>query len=243
MIKTKQRLIIFGSSWLVGVWHCTGPGQVSIQYPGVAKILKSTFHTVNNSVAGSGPFQVLYGIRHYLGTFLNKDDDIILVGMPDIESSEQADKFDVDYKQILDKSETYKEFHQRIREIFFIKAQMLAERYNRTFYFIGTSSDIVDTLDEYPNIKILVPSWIQLCNPDYIPRYAPLIINPVIAEFAKTNNRLEIIDEIFDLSDKNFTDFQKLMESQCFQNPGAEADFHPNLQGHELLAEEILRKL
>ena len=74
MIKTKQRLIIFGSSWLVGVWHCTGPGQVSIQHPGVAKILKSTFHTVNNSVAGSGPFQVLYGIRHYLGTFLNKDD-------------------------------------------------------------------------------------------------------------------------------------------------------------------------
>lgn len=243
MVNTKQRLIIFGSSWLVGVWEIINKNQISVQHQGVAELLRSKFHTVNNSVKGTGPFQVLYGIRHYLETFLNKDNDIILIGMADIEQADQADKFHVDYKDILDKSTSYQEFHQQIREIIFIKAQMLAEMYNRTFYLVGTSTDIIDNMDPYPNLRLLVPSWIQLCKQSYIPRYAPLIINPVIVEFAKTNNRPDICDELFNISDKNFTDFQSLMESQCFQNQKAWGDFHPNLQGHKLLAEQILQKL
>jgi hypothetical protein len=236
-----KKLLITGCSWACGEWdNMQGTNRMVLSHPGVTKYLSEDFTVTNIAKGGGSNWTSCYSIENYLRHVVNPKDDLeIIVFQTDPLRPGIANVFNVDYSNLINNANNLYELHQTLVEIFYIKLNSIAENHNCKIHLVGAYSDLdLETLSLYPRrLVALCPSWIKLLNNQHNPSVIPLTINPLTVEFCKEQNRLDLCDELFRISEYNFIEAEQLMESSMF-GP-AYGDFHPSRSSHEILANYI----
>ena len=243
-MTSKTKLVLVGDSWCAGVWQIYDTNKIKLTHPGMSKILKDKgYHTVNFGVGGSSLWQILHRIHLYfnetskLGVVTNK----IVVFQTEADRNTLADSFFVNYEEILDQSENLHDFYLRTLDIFYIKLNNIAQQYNTTIYIAGGSTDLnlelLTKINSFSNLKILSESWIKLLYPEHQISMIPLTTDSEFLQMTLEKKHYKIADEIIELADKKIIPLQLAIETDYFDKEFGH--FHPNLLGHNLMAEYI----
>ena len=236
-----RKLLLVGDSWSCGEWvHAPDhPDAITLGHPGMTEYLSSDYSIVNLSKGKASNWQICYALTNYLkyGQW-DADPPTIFVFQSDAWRPAMSQKFDVDTDKIMLDSDSLLNFYKRTLEIFYIKLNLFAKEYQVKLHLIGGLSDLdLETLSLYNNLIPCCESWTQLLNHQHVSSVIPLTFDSRIFEQAKKNNRTDLMDEIIRVSDHNFVEAQKLLESDYF-GP-AFGDYHPSRLGHKVMADYI----
>jgi hypothetical protein len=234
-----EKIVLFGDSWSCGEWSLASGNQLEISHPGMGEYLSSHYKVSNFSRGGSSIWQTLYAVRNYIAELYEYDYPIkVVIFQSDAFREKLSEKFDVDYSKIYRECIDIKHFYQMVLEIFYIKLEYIASLHNVEIYLCGGLTDIdTNTLRLYPGVKVLCQSWIKLLDPRHIPSSIPLKIDKDFLPIAKSHKRMDLCDQLIDVSDQNFLFYQELLESDYFGK--AFGDFHPNREGHRVMSDYI----
>jgi hypothetical protein len=236
-----RKLLLVGDSWSCGEWEPAPdhPANITLGHPGMTEYLSSDYSIVNLSKGGASNWQICYALANYLkfGQW-DTDPPTIFVFQSDAWRPAMSGKFDVDTDLMMQKSDSLLNFYTRMLEIFYIKLNLFAEEYQVKLHLIGGLSDLdLEILSLYNNLIPCCESWAGLLNHQHVTSQIPLTFDSRIFDQAKKNNRTDLMDEIVSVSDRNFVEAQKLLESDYF-GP-AFGDYHPNRLGHKIMADYI----
>lgn len=240
-----EKLVIFGSSWSEGEWGRSDPGEFGLQvtHPGMTEYLSDTYKVVNFSKSGSSLWQILYAIHNYCDmSFIDREEAEvpakIIVFQNDPFISTLSEKFDVDYQKIFKECVDINALYQMLVEMFYIKLSEIQRKYNIDVYLCGAISDVDPRLAAYcPNLKVLCSSWVKLLDPTHTPSIIPLNWYRDTLPVVRSYGRMDLCEEIINISDNNFKELQTRLECEYI---GREfGDYHPNRQGHEIMSNYI----
>jgi len=235
------KLALFGDSWCHGVWSVDGNRLVN-SHPGMTDQLSKKYDVVNLSRGGSTLWQILHGVFVYLQTpQISKDNLKFIVFQTDAIREYRSKSFDVDYKTMFQDSTDVVDLYTRAIDIFYIKLNNLAVQFDVKIYLCGGLSDLnielLTKINNFSNLIVMNESWVKLMYPDHVTSTIPLRIDPVLLENAIKFQRADLCKEIVSISDNNFIKLQSVLETEYFSEPIG--DYHPNLKGHNLMAEYI----
>lgn len=238
-----EKLIIFGSSWSEGEWGPCAPGDVGLQitHPGLTEYLSDSYKVVNYSKSGSSLWQILYSIHNYCNmSFIDREDTNakIIVFQNDPFISTLSEKFDVDYQKIFQECLDVNALYQMLAEMFYIKLSEIQKKYNIDVYLCGAISDVSPQLVAYcPTLKVICESWVKLLDPSHTPSLIPLNWYRDTLPIVRSYGRMDLCEEIINISDNNFKELQTRLE--CKHIGIQFGDYHPNRTGHEILSNYI----
>jgi hypothetical protein len=235
------KLALFGDSWCQGVWSVDRNRLIN-SHPGMTDQLSKKYDVVNLSRGGSTLWQILHGVLVYLQTpQISKDNLKFIVFQTDAVREYQSKSFDVDYKTVFQDSTDIVDFYTRAIDIFYIKLNDLAVQFDVKIYLCGGLSDLnielLTKINNFSNLIVMNESWVKLMYPNHVTSTIPLRIDPVLLENAIKFQREDLCKEIVSISDNNFIKLQSVLETEYFGE--AIGDYHPNLKGHNLMAEYI----
>lgn len=236
-------MILVGCSWFCGEWELDGE-QIRLCHPGMNEYLSNDYHVVSLSRMGGSNWQSLYALENYLAANQSRQEDFtVVVGQTDPMRPKVGEFYHVDYHQMVGRAQSFVQLNLEFAEIFYIKLAALARRFQIRPQLVGGLSDVdVGVANLYSeSIDVLIPSWIQLMDPTHKPSVCPLMWGKWAWESMRGYGRMDILEEMMDLSDSSFLRAQTLMESNWFGPTFG--DFHPNRQAHQLMAQEITKRL
>jgi hypothetical protein len=236
------KLALFGDSWCQGVWSIRRGNELINSHPGMVEYLSKKYDVVNLSRGGSTLWQILYSVFVYLQTpQLSKDNLKFIVFQTDPFRDAQSNHFSVSYATLFQKSEGIKDFYFRALDMFYIKLNEIAEQFNVKIYLCGGLSDLnielLTKINNFSNLIVMNESWIKLLYPDHEPSLIPLRIDPNLLQSAIKFQREDLCSDIVSISDSNFIKLQSVLETEYFGE--VIGDYHPNLKGHNVMAEYI----
>lgn len=240
---SQPTLILVGCSWFCGEWELDGT-KLQLCHPGMTEYLSSDYHVINLSRGGASNWQSLYALENYLVVNRPRQENFtVVVGQTDPMRAKVGEFYNVDYHQVIGRAHNFSQLNQELAEIFYIKLAALARRFQLRPQLVGGLSDVdVDVAELYSeSFDVLVPSWIQLLDPAHQPSVCPLMWEAGIWETVRGYGRMDIVEEMMDLSDSSFLRAQALMETDWI-GP-AFGDFHPSRLAHQRLAQEITQRL
>jgi hypothetical protein len=238
-----HKLALFGGSWCQGVWSLYKEKELVNSHPGMSKLLsKKNYNVVNLGRSGSSLWQILHSVFLYSQTpQLSKENLKFIVFQTDPAIERQSSTLSVDFKQLFHKSSDVNDFYFRSLDIFYIKLNQIAEQFNIKIYLCGGSSDLslelLTKINNFPNLVVMCESWVKLLYPAHKISIIPLRIEPTFLENAIKYQREDFCDEIVSISDSNFIKLQSVLETEYFGE--VIGDYHPNLKGHNVMAEYI----
>jgi hypothetical protein len=204
--------------------------------------LSKNYNVVNQARGGSTLWQILYSVFVYLQTpQLSKDNLKFIVFQTDAFRDIQSKTFAVDYKKLFAESADVKEFYTRALDMFYIKLNEIAKQFNVKIYLCGALSDLnielLTKINNFSNLIVMNESWVKLMYPDHEPSMIPLRIDPSLLQSAIKFQREDLCNDIVSISDSNFIKLQSVLETEYFGE--IIGDYHPNLKGHNVMAEYI----
>jgi hypothetical protein len=238
-----SKLVLFGDSWCQGVWSLHGTNELVNSHPGMVEYLsKKNYNVINLARGGSNLWQILYSVFVYLKTpQLSTENLKLIVFQTDAVREQQSNKFSVDYQKIFHESTDVKDFYIRTADIFYIKLNEIANQFNVKIYLCGgltdLNLDLLTKINNFTNLSVICESWVKLMYPQHTPSLIPLRIDSAFLQKAIEHQREDLCKEIVSISDNNFIKLQSVLETEYFGE--VIGDYHPNLKGHNLMAEYI----
>lgn len=233
-----NRLVIIGDSWTCGEWRLENQALV-INHPGLTNYLP--YNTTNLSQSGSSNWKTLFTMYNYMKQQHGKEqsDYAVLLCQTDTTRTSCAEEFDVDINTIVKQADSLEQLYVSLAEIFYMKISVVAEQYNIPVYIIGGVSDVDENIFSLYNNKdnIICSSWVNLLYPDHKNSVMPLEINSNTFALTKKVGRYDLCDQMLEYDQKRFAEFNEVLSLDTM-GPGL-ANFHPNRQGHKLMAEKI----
>lgn len=234
-----EQLVIFGGSWSLGEFRSVGQ-ELEVAHPGMTEYLSDQYRVSNFSQPGTSLWQTLNSVGHYLFRCQTLTDQRIIIFQNDPFFSMLSERFSVDYDQLYQDSIDIRQFYKNILEIFYIKLNDLAVKFNTKIYLCGTISSVdTDSIKNFDHLVNLCTCWIELLDPEYQPDVLPILLSKFFLLTCKKQKRLDMCEQIMDHTDQHFVYFSQLTENQYFDNPNAFGDFHPNRLAHQVMADHI----
>ena len=237
-----EQIVLIGDSWSCGEWiHCDS-NSIKLNHPGITEYLP--FKTINLSKSGASNWQSLYAMFNYMNQYQHIDQDYsIILFQTDPTRPYKSETFDVDIDSVITKVDSLKNLYSSLVEIFYIKISELASQFKIPVYIIGGLSDVDQSIFSlYNNSEnIVCSSWVNLLYADHKNNVIPLQFNSELYTTAKKLGRLDLCNEILDINEQNFMEFNEVIGLDTF-GP-ALGDFHPSRKGHRILAEHIIKFL
>ena len=236
--STVNQLVIVGDSWSCGEWIHEGNNSIKLNHPGMTEYLP--YKTLNLSKGGASNWQSLYSMFNLMNQRQHADlEYAIIVFQSDPTRLKQADQFDVDVKSLIKTTDSLYNLYVNLTEIFYIKIAEFAKQFDVPIYISGGLSDVDESIFSLYNNKenIICTSWIKLLHQPHRPSVIPLQFVSDLFKTVKELDRLDLCDEIVEYNDKHFVEFTEVVGLDTF-GP-AFGDFHPNRQGHKIMAECI----
>ena len=232
-------VIVVGCSWLMGEWQVTAPRSISVSHPGVSEFMPEWCQLKNLSRGSASNWSILEIAMNYMSQYGHMVPDAnIVVFQSDPMRHTRSEAHDVDYEHIVSNAGSIASLYQTLCEIWYIKLDELAARFNCKIYVSGALSDVdVDVIGLYRNIECVCPSWIKMLWPEHVPSTVPLMISSDTFELLYHYGRLDLATELMSMADKNVMTFQDLSETEFF-GPGL-GHFHPSRQGHRVLSDYL----
>jgi hypothetical protein len=238
-----SKLVLFGDSWCQGVWSLHGKNELVNSHPGmVEQLSKKNYNVINLARGGSNLWQILYSVFVYLRTpQLSTENLKFIVFQTDAVREQQSDKFSINYQTLFHESSDVKDFYVRAAEIFYIKLNEIANQFDVKIYLCGGLSDLsielLTKINNFSNLIVMNESWVKLLYPGHEPSLIPLRIDPNLLQSAIKFQREDLCSDIVSISDSNFIKLQSVLETEYFGE--VIGDYHPNLKGHNVMAEYI----
>jgi hypothetical protein len=242
--EQQPKIFIAGTSWARGEWQ--GPRLV---HKGLEQYFIDDGYTVINS---SRPRSTHAEVNLYLDKSLSqyyKDGDIILWIQADPLSTIIGPNRDKNNKlsnlsQALQNTGSLSKLIADQKKVIFTELNQTALKYKTTILCIGGPYNISSAIEDYSNLKSLIPSWIYLLvghlqdyNHTADPEFG-MILNWSIEQidFSQCNNNLSISisQEIGERISNS-----KLTREDIFHPDGV----HPNRHGHRILYDCVVDKL
>lgn len=237
-----HKLIVSGCSWSAGTWKLGSDNQsVELDHGGFAELLNNhpEFSVVNLSQGGYSVWQALSALQHYSYEMMLPEGTKFVLFQTDVLRPWGAEEFDVPYNDIVSNAQSLDDLYTTMLEYFYYKLSVFGKQHD--VYLAGALTDVHTALIESnpefsDNIKVLTPSWIKLLDGSHTESTIPLVINKLVIPEIKPYISDKVFDEIFSWSDSNFVKFQMLHKDQIGSFP---KDFHPNIRGHQTMANFI----
>ena len=235
---SMQKLVIIGCSWGCGEWSYQDSNSAVLSHPGLTEYI-TNFSCLNLSRKAASNWQSLYALFNHLSTSSDFDQNKkYIIIQTDSMRHDFSEKFDIDYRASIIDAENLFDLYLSLTNMFYIKLDMFAEQFNTDIYLSGGLSDLYsDSIICYNRLKIVCKSWIKEMHSDHTPSILPIFIGSNAFEMCKKYNRYDLCDQILEHNDNNFIQYQELLENKNF-GP-AFGDFHPNRNGHAILANKI----
>lgn len=214
-------IIIIGDSWGVGEWGMEN-NWYRLTGPGIGQYFMLTDRVVNLSVGAGSNAMALTRLHEFLRQYHCQTNDTFYW----IVTDPQRDIDDA--TKITDWSNGIEQTIQNVLLQSFDRANAIAMEYNIQINLIGGLCDLDPSWgDLYSNLKISVPSWTKLINPDYIGSMMWGLNNQWINIGELVKHRYpELLKEWLNLADL-ITKKETTMRA-TFKN----RDYHPDRFGH-----------
>ena len=238
-----KRVAIFGDSWACGEWDTpTGDAQSYQQvHAGINEYLREWYDVQTFAKAGSSNWDILKRLVSYLEftkVAPEKRANAIFVFQSSPTRPQRGEEYDVDYSTLYQRHDNIVFLCDELLEMWYIKLQQLAERFDVTFYMVGGLTDInLDILKLYPRLVCMEPSWQKVLNPDHQPSSVCLHAEPNTLELAHRVKNTELVKSIMDYSDTTIHMYMAAMDLDTM----GPIDNHPNRKGHRVMA-DIMHK-
>lgn len=235
-----QQLVLTGDSWSCGEWLCHGPDSIELNHPGMTEYLP--YKTINLSKGGGSNWESLFSIFNYMNQrqFTGEEEYCVILFQTNPLRPKKADLFDVDVDSIIKQTESLEQLYTELLEIFYIKLSEFTKQYNAPVYIVGGLSDVDESIFSLYNNKenIICDSWLKLLYPPHKKSIIPLQISSKFFAHAKKLGRLDLCDQFLDQIDSNIAELNEVLGLDTF-GPTI-GDFHPNRDGHKIIAEQII---
>lgn len=223
--------------WKSFRWSTLTP-RTMITHPGLAAYLEDRFDIVNISQCAASNWQNLWTIKNFYESNSKWKSAHWLLFQTDFLRYEASHEWQVDYSA-LQKNLGLSEFYQTCAELFYRCANELAYSYGIKIHLCGGLTDLpLDLLHTYENLVPVHGSWISLMHPDHAHNLK--CIEPPTTRLLgviKKSASSAFLNQLFDHMDHSRTEFELLQQTgyfgPCYGN------FHPNRQGHKLMANVI----
>lgn len=238
-----KRVAVFGDSWACGEWNTPNGNAQSYQivHTGINEYLKSWYDVQSFAKAGSSNWDILKRLVSYLDftkVASDKRADAIFVFQTSPTRSHRSNEYDVDYTAMYQKHNNIVFLCDELLEMWYIKLQHLAERFDVQFYIIGGLTDInLDILKLYPRLQCVEPSWQQILNPEHQLSSVCLHTEPNTLELAHQVKNMALVKNIMDHSDTTIHMYMVAMDLDTM----GPINNHPNRKGHRVMA-DIMHK-
>lgn len=169
----------------------------------------------------------------------NQNNYAVLLCQSDPTRTARAKEFDLDIDTIFKNANSLQDLYITLTEMFYIKLKNFAEQFAIPVYIIGGLSDVDKSIFSLYNNKdnIICTSWIKLLYPEHKESIMPLEVHSSTFFHAKKVGRYDLCDQILEYDQQRFAEFNKVSILDTM-GPGL-GNFHPNRQGHELMAKKI----
>jgi hypothetical protein len=234
-----RKLLVFGDSWTAGTWLPDGLNKNKIDQPGL-QYLNNYYNLINLSRPGGSNWQTLYAIKSYFDHTEVVDTTLVLACQTDLFRDQMSELFDVKYQSLYFEASNLENFYERACELFYYKIDMISKIINKKIYLIGGLSDVNKSLltSITDNVEVISSSWIKLFYNQHNESIVPIVIHKDFMPVARKHDRLDLALEASEYSDKNFSKFLELQESKYMSN--FIGDFHPTIDGHNIMSKYIL---
>lgn len=219
-------IIITGGSWAVGEWQFN-----KLAGPGIAHYFSGNDHSVINlSQSGISNIRQVEKISELLKKFTPDQDDIFywivhspLVGVPTQDIYQNKTNLTESISAHL---------HDQLQS-----ADTLAKQYDITINLIGATCDLntVD-IDQFTNLKIVVPSWGQLLDSSYPTSiFGHQTDHMTELKQALIRNRPDMVSEYNTIGGMAFSKRRLMMRF-----PDMYQSFHPTSLAHKVLSNYLM---
>lgn len=237
---SSNTLAIFGDSWACGeVDTPTGSSDsYQVTHAGINEYLSTTFKIQNFSAVGASNWTTLKKINSYLRFAQDIElQSTVLIVQSSPGWMKHSREFGVDYAMLANRHSKFTYFYNELTEIWYIKLQELAEKFNTEFYLLGGQSDLdINTLAFYNRLKCMTESWTKLLYGNHQPTTIPIQPDPRVIQFVKNLNNQQLTKSIMEHYDTCIYEYVEIMNLDTM----GPVDFHPNRKGHDVLSNQIL---
>jgi hypothetical protein len=235
-----MKLAIFGDSWACGEWDTPDGSAESYQitHGGITEYLKDQFDISNYAVGGNSLWQLALMLDRYfdMARALPPRPTHCLVIQTSADRVRECERFGIDYDQIIDQSVDIEAFYASLVDIWYHKLEAICLKYQTKVYLVGGLSDLdLSRLTHSPNLIPLCPSWLELIYPSHQITQVPMVPDLRLFDRIATRKNHQLMQSILNHYDSRFLEFNHISNLPTF----GPIDFHPNRQGHELLAKHI----
>jgi hypothetical protein len=238
-----KKIALFGDSWGCGEWDTPSGSADSLQvvHPGLEQYLAPEFVIDNFCQGGSSNWDTLKRLQSYheFNLAANRKADFVVVIQTSASRMQRCQDYHVDYSSLFSAHVEFEALCDAVQEIWYIKLDELAKRFDTRIYLVGGMSDVNRPIARlYPRLEILCESWQKLLWDQHQVSTAALQAEPTALELAKSVGNLRLVTDIIDHYDRTVHAYMKLMDQEGM----GPADFHPSRQGHKILAQHIKKQ-
>jgi hypothetical protein len=235
----SEKVLIGGDSWGMGVWNDGADASYHTVHKGLEQLLLDEGYTVYNcSVSNSSNKDSISRLASLVNQRYETGDVVIW-----IQSDPTRDLRDTDMTDAVIDTGSVTGLIKRVLNENYTALSKIALEHGTIIHAVGGLCNLdVDLLRQYPLIDASVPSWVHLLVSDLYPEVNTRSVLGDVACNVKglalsrmtDDLRRLVIDELYDLNEtKHF-----------YLNDMFAPDYrHPNLAGHEILFNELKKKI